>query len=149
MWRDLGFYMWFPGSLVRWICSVEGVVSVAYVKEILQELVESQRNNKKNYNAKDRQSKSEFSKDMCRRRQVQGVAWRMSKKLTWKYEKLCGASVVKLTRCNRRNGGILGGQQISGGHVDGNTQVKADEFWKLMQKRLDLQGSTCRWMFFQ
>jgi len=47
---------------------------VAYVKEILQELVESQRNNKKNYNAKDRQSKSEFSKDMCRRRQVQGVA---------------------------------------------------------------------------
>jgi len=69
---------------------------VAYVKEILQELVESQGNNKQDYNAKDRQSKSEFSKDLCRRRLVQGVALRMSKKLTWKYEKLCGASVVKL-----------------------------------------------------
>jgi hypothetical protein len=33
--------------------------------------------------------------------------------------------------------------------VDGETQVKADEFWKLVQKRLDLQGSTCRCMFFQ
>jgi hypothetical protein len=54
---------------------------VAYVKEILQELVESQRNNEQNYNAKDRQSKSEFSKDLCRRRLVQGVALRMSGKI--------------------------------------------------------------------
>jgi hypothetical protein len=89
---------------------------VAYVKEIFKELVESQRINEQNCNAKDRQSKSEFSKDLCRRRLVQAVALRMSKKLTWKYEKLCGVSVVKLTRRNRRNGGIFGGQQISGGH---------------------------------
>jgi hypothetical protein len=39
-----------------------------------------------------------------------------SKKLTWKYEKLCGASVDKRTRHNCRNGGIFWGQQISGGH---------------------------------
>ena len=88
---------------------------MAYVKEILQELVESQRNNKQNYNAKDRQSGSEFSKDLCRRRLVHGVALRMSKKLTCKYEKLRGAS-VKLTRHNCRNEGIFGGEQLSDGH---------------------------------
>lgn len=88
---------------------------MSYVKEILQELVESQRN-KQNHDAKDRQSKSEFSKNLCRRKLIQGVALRMSKKSTWRYEKLCGASVVKLTRRHCRNGGILGGQQISGGH---------------------------------
>jgi hypothetical protein len=55
---------------------------VAYVKEIFQELVESQRNNKQN--AKDRQSRREFSKDLCRSGMVQGVALRISKKLTWK-----------------------------------------------------------------
>jgi ferredoxin len=51
-------------------------------KEVFQELVESQRNNKQNFNAKDRQSRREFSKDLCRRGMVQGVALRMSKKLT-------------------------------------------------------------------
>jgi len=55
--------------------------------------MESQTNNKQNYNAKDGQSKIEFSKDFCKRRLVQGVAFRMSKKLTWQYEKLCGGSV--------------------------------------------------------
>jgi hypothetical protein len=89
---------------------------VASVKEILQELVESQRNKKQNYNAKDGQSKSKVAKDLCRVRPVQRVALRMFKKLTWKYEKLCGASVDKLSRHNYRNGGIFGGQQISGGH---------------------------------
>jgi hypothetical protein len=68
----------------RLICSVEEVASVAYVKEIFQEFVESQRNNKQNYNAKDRQSRREFSKDLCRSGMVQGVALRISKKLTWK-----------------------------------------------------------------
>jgi hypothetical protein len=28
--------------------------------------------------------------------------------------------------------------------VDGERQVKADEFWKLPQKRVDFQGSACR-----
>jgi hypothetical protein len=33
--------------------------------------------------------------------------------------------------------------------VDGETQIEADEFWKLAQKRLDLQGSTFRWKVCQ
>lgn len=33
--------------------------------------------------------------------------------------------------------------------VDGETQVEVDEFWKLAQKRLDLQGSTFRWKVCQ
>ena len=53
---------------------------MAYVKEILQELVESQRNNEQNYNAKD----------LCRRRMVQGVALSMSTKLAWKYRNYVG-----------------------------------------------------------
>jgi len=28
--------------------------------------------------------------------------------------------------------------------VDGERQVEADEFWKLVQKMVDLQGTTCR-----
>jgi len=68
----------------------------------------------------------------------------MFKKLT-KYEKLCGASVGKLNRHNYRNGGILGGvNKFLVVIVDRERQVEADEFWKLVQKMVDLQGTTCR-----
>jgi hypothetical protein len=114
---------------------------VSSVKEILQELVESLRNNKQNYNAKDEQSKSKVSKDLCRSPRS-GI--KMFKKLT-KYEKLCGASVDKLNRHNYKNGGIFWGVNIfQVVIVDGERQVEADEFWKLAQKRVDLYGSACR-----
>jgi hypothetical protein len=40
-------------------------------------------------------------------------------------------------------------EEFLGVIVDGETQVEADEFWKLAQKRLDLQGSTFRWKVCQ